>query len=823
MDPFDLRLWPEFVQAGGNSNLPFIIDQVCIDSRRISSSHALFIALKGSEDGHQYVEHAIRAGAKAVIVSCNFDSSVPEERLLRVKSPLVALQTISSIYRLGQKAKVIAIGGTYGKTMLKDLLIKLLSDRFQVTASPESFNSQIGVPLSLLTIQNTHEIALIEAAISKPNEMDFLAEIIRPDAAIIAPIGKKHLATLQNIAIAADEILKLLKNISNGWSLIPNSLKEKEISCSKIYFWDEPSPHLPHAEPLTDHRYQIRFPCGYNWQGRIPCAFYYYLNLINMAIKTAWLLGISTKTIISKLLCYKPESMRTEIWRSPSGALFINDSYCHDPQSVSRALKYYEQTPGQRKIFVFNGMKGCKNPAEVAAQYRCVGHSIKQESLDLLLLVGQYPYDHLVEQLPDLSIVHCQDKEEGFLQLKKHLKPTDTVLFKGENRLALDELIERFNGSIHNNQCTINLDAVRHNISMMRSRLPANTRLMVIVKAFAYGTGDLHMAKFLKNCQIDILGVSQVEEGISLKKAGVVQKIFVIHAAHYEAAKVVEWEFEVSVSEKTMIQALQKEAAQRQKKIKVHLHIDSGMGRFGCRPEEALELAKLIVSSSSLHLEGIMTHFSSADDPQSDPFTHHQAGIFDSVIAELRSHQIEAPWIHASSSSAAIRFDFPHYNMVRIGLALYGIYASASMPKNLEFQLALSLTSRIVGINLCKKGESISYGRHYIVSKPEQRIAILPLGYFDGLHRNYSNTGYVIIRGKKAPRVGKICMDFMMVDISEIPDAAIGDPVLIFGKDEYGQYLAPEELAKTGDSITHELITCLGPRIPRLFVYEERE
>jgi alanine racemase len=315
--------------------------------------------------------------------------------------------------------------------------------------------------------------------------------------------------------------------------------------------------------------------------------------------------------------------------------------------------------------------------------------------------------------------------------------------------------------------------------------------------------------------------VSYVDEGVVLKRAGAKQSIFVINAAVYEASKVVKWGLEVGVSDKSLIEAISAEATKQNKKIKVHLHIDTGMSRFGCRPEEALDLARLIADCPLLEFEGIMTHFACADNPEDDPFTAMQARTFENVIQEMQKQGIHVPWKHAANSAAAMRFHFPHFNMVRIGLAAFGLYSSEATRQSMELRLALSLISRIVGINICKAGETISYGRTYQVQQEKQRIAVIPIGYFDGLHRNYSGKGHMIIRGQKAPMVGKICMDFMMVDVTSIPNASIGDTVLIFGEDEHGHYLSPEDLALRGDSIVYELITCLGPRIQRIFVYEE--
>jgi alanine racemase len=369
-----------------------------------------------------------------------------------------------------------------------------------------------------------------------------------------------------------------------------------------------------------------------------------------------------------------------------------------------------------------------------------------------------------------------------------------------------------------NNQCLIDLSAIKDNIEALRRHLPKENRIMVMVKAQAYGTDHLQMSIFLSSIGIDILGVSYVDEGVALREANIRQDVFVLNAAIYEVANVVKYGFEVGVSDAEMIRALDKEATAQFKAIKVHLHIDTGMRRFGCRPEEALDLARLIQSCPSLLLEGIMTHFTSADDPTEDTFTLQQTFLLDSAIKEITDAGIDIPWRHAANSSASMRFRFPQYNMVRIGLAIYGLYTSQSVKKAMELIPAHSLTSRIVGINICKPGETISYGRSYTVTGKEQRIAVLPIGYFDGLHRHYSGKGSIIIRGCRCPMVGRICMDFMMVDVSAVPGVQVGDQALIFGKGSDGEYLSPEELAFSGGTIAHELITCMGPRIQRVFI-----
>ncbi len=409
MDRFDLRLWPHFVAAGGCSSTPAFIDQITIDSRHIGSSHALFVALQGKQDGHHYIEDAMHNGAKYALVShswhppsnVNFSSIV----FLRMDSPLLGLQSLAKCYRETKKTFVVGIAGTYGKTMVKDLLQKMLSSHLEVTASPGSFNSQIGVPLSLFTIEKHHEIALIEAAISEKNEMETLASMITPDAVILAPIGSKHLATLKDLETAEMETLNLLRHTNQkGWVLLPQTLHQRYpcTHSASAHFWDEKVNNLPHAFLLNDTAeptlpYCITFPDGKRYQGMITSGFYYFINLINMTSKAAWLLGVPSEAIIDVIANYHPEPIRTEIWKSEQGAIFINDSYCADTHAIDQALKLYEQSSGGRKIFLFGGMRHKKHSLSTQLDYKHAGQALYNQKLDFLLLVGSHSYKALTE------------------------------------------------------------------------------------------------------------------------------------------------------------------------------------------------------------------------------------------------------------------------------------------------------------------------------------------------------------------------------------------------------------------------------------------
>lgn len=838
MDHIDIQNCPAIASLLAKSGFfeKAIIDQIAIDSRRITSPNSLFVALPGSHDGHDFVRHAATNGCKFAFVKEDYhpDSLSPSITLIHCPSPLRALQELAAYYRsLLKNTTFVGIAGSFGKTMVKDLLFLILKEILSTAASPDSFNSKIGVPLSIFTISSKHSIALIEAAVSHPGEMEILENMIKPDHGILTHMGKKHIHTMGDLSTNISETMKLFKDLSqNGWLLIPKNPELAHFSVKMpcdIYQWHNlyiNLPHVSHTGSLHDPEatYSIQFPEGDSFQALIPCENHYYTDLLNMAVKAAWLLGARKNEILKIVKTFEPEPTRTEVWQSSLGATFINDSSCGDPSSLDVSLHTLQKTSKSgRKIFVFSGLK---SDASVTTQdYRRTGIVLSRHNIDKLYLIGNYPYLPLLQEIQKSpispEIFFCQNHDEAISKLRSDARHDDVILLKGSKRLPFDSLAGAFADASCSNLCLINLAAIEWNLKALRKHLAPSTRMMVMVKAHAYGSDSIRIARFLHSIGIDILGVSYIDEAVVLRRAGIDTALFVIDIPPYETSKAVKWDLEVGVSSFETIVNLGNEASHQRKKIKVHLHIDTGMSRFGCRPEESLEFAKKIDSHPNLILEGLMTHFACSEDPSQDEFTLQQASKFNACIRAMAEEGIHPPWIHAANSAASIRFSFSEYNMVRVGLAAWGLHASEWTQKKLDLRLALALISHVEGINVCKKGDTISYGRSYVVSKETQTFAVLPIGYFDGLHRSYSGKANVMIRGFNAPMVGAICMDYMMVDVTNIPNVRVGDPVLIFGTDRFGQFLSPEGLARSGNSIVHELITCLGPRIPRVFVYED--
>lgn len=366
-----------------------------------------------------------------------------------------------------------------------------------------------------------------------------------------------------------------------------------------------------------------------------------------------------------------------------------------------------------------------------------------------------------------------------------------------------------------NRQLLVSLDAVEHNLATLSSRLPADTRLMPMVKANGYGTDICQMATTAFDWGADIVGVAYVSEAQQLRDYGITGDIFICQPNADEFPQAVDLGVHMAVMSASQIDALNTEAAKQERSITVHLKINSGLNRFGCAAEDALELAQMIDAAPQLHFDGVMTHFASADDPYEDSFTLQQVATFDRCIAELEKQGLSPKWRHAANSAGILRFQLPQYNMARPGIACLGIPPSAAAQGIADLKVATELHTRIVHINLCHPGDTVSYARSYRCSRPLERIAAIPVGYADGIHWSYRNKGYVLIGNSKAPLVGNICMDSCLIDITNIPHAQVGDTVTIIGND-----LPPTQLANQWGTIPYQILVGLGARIHRKFIKE---
>ncbi|MBS0622620.1 MAG: alanine racemase [Verrucomicrobia bacterium] len=717
---------------------------------------------------------------------------------LRVERTLQALQELAAAYRRLLPTTIVAITGCYGKTLTKDLLEVLLRQRKRTYASSGSLNSQLGVALSLLEISHLDEIALIEAGVSQVGDMSKLAHMIAPDYALLTTIEGAHLHTMGSLTQTLEEKKLLLQAVpSSGWVIAPQRLSLKNLPSRQI-FWDTPSPHLPHAD-FKEPLFQLTFPEGKTFDLPLKQPVPRQKELLCRALKAAFLLGVESDALIEGLKSYLPQTLYTEMWTSPFGMTFLNDSYCSDPLSIERAFRLFNKAAEGRRLFVFDGFR--QEPSR--GMRRHLVAALKQHQIDHVLLIDQAR--SLAKDLQETKITLCADAKEAWNALRQEPQKKATVLLKGARKKGLDQLREEFAEGLSDSRLCLHLDKVEANLNAFRHHLGPQVKICAMVKANGYGTDAIAMAKCLADAGVHLLGVAHLHEAIALRLAGITTDILCLYTAPYEVSQAIEWQVQVAVYDLSLIELLSAEAKRRGRIVPIHLHVDTGMSRLGCRPKETASLALAIERSSSLRLEGVMTHFACADDPAKDAVTRKQFDLFCRL-------NIQAPLIHAANSAAATRFHLPGCNMVRLGLGLLGL---GPCSPTLCLQPAVELSSRIATIQYCQAGETVSYGGTYTVKRAVERIGVIPLGYADGISRAYSNRGQVKVCGQWAPIVGNVCMDFFMCDLTSIPQAQEHTPVLLFGEEPNA-----EEFAQVGGLTPYELLTRLGSRIQRVFRYE---
>jgi len=813
MESFDLASWPLFKSQHAPS---VSIDCVSIDSRSISSPNTLFIALKGSrDDGHHYVKSALDAGACFAIVNENWTipSDVDPKKLIRVPCCLYALQDLAKKYRQSLSLCLIAVVGSCGKTMLKDLLGHLFGTK--AYTSPESYNSQLGVPLGLLSIPKKSTLAFIEMAATESGEMERLVSMAQPDIALVTNFYNRSFSTEKAGQTVVQEILELLCLLPlSGFALVEDH-PHVDLSCLQVpwYAWNKKSENLPWIESIANDGQERNLCCTFPDNKKttisLPTEHAYLQNLLILGVQAAWKLGLSSSTTSQALSSYIPDLMRTEVWKNKKGTTFINSTYCHTPLTLDASLSEITKGKGKRALVIGGNAEFSKHAKEIVT---CAN----RHDISTLFAWPQSFAQTLQKQTHEpLSILSFERKEKAVTAAQESAREDDTIIFKGTHKLPIKWLLKETEG-LPLTTIRINLAAIRTNIERIRLFLPEKTHLMIMVKASAYGTDAVLMADFFYSIGITMLGVSHVDEGEQLRLAGVSQGIFVIHAAEYEMEKVATNNLEIGISTLSQVHAAQRAAQKEGVTIRVHLNVDTGLKRFGCHPSLAYQLAHAIEKAPELELNGIYTHFSSAEDPKKDALTLDQAKTLSTIIDTLSTEGIHPRYRHASNSAAALRLKLPQFNMVRIGLAPFGLLLSP----HVKLRPALSLSTRIVSLSTAKKGDLVGYNGTHTVDH-DAKLAVIPMGYHDGLHRAYSNTAAVQVRGHLVPIVGKVCMDFAIVDVTSIEDVAVGDTVHIFGEDEHGRYHSPEVFAKSGGTIVNELMASLGPRIKRLFIYDE--
>jgi alanine racemase len=807
----ELRDAPREIAIGG----------VAIDSRRVQPGD-LFVALKGrQQDGHRYVPEALGAGAALVLVARGMDwVDVPR---LEVDDPLLALQKLAAWYRTQYLPQVVAITGSNGKTVVKDALAACLTSRFRVAASPGSWNSQVGVPLAVLGAPPGSQIGVFEAGVSAPGEMEAIEAILRPDFGVLVNVGLAHFAAFGSREAIAREKMGLFRHLpASHWLIAPADplLEDLPLPCERVHpgmDW----PRLIECRPTaTGFALSLQF-ADQQLTLSVRTRSLPLVEDLLIAMTAALRLGVDPTQIVGALEDYGFGPTRMETWRTPEGITIINDTASNDPLSVQAALDTVAATPsnGHRRLFVFGGMADLGSHDQ--REHGLIGRVAAERGFTHLLLLPHTANEHTsagwLSLRPEASLLQVPDWQALRQQVRDLAQPGDLVLMKAAAAEGLEVAAPAIWESMAPRRLLIDLGAIRENVARFRVLSGPRVAILAVLKAWAYGTELPRLALALQASGVDWIGVSTADEGALARRAGVRLPILVMLMDREEVDKVVRYGLTPVVYSLPLARVLVETLRDMGAECDVHLEVDTGMGRLGVTPEEALAAARLLRGSGVVRLRGVMTHLAGADDPASDRYSDQQLARFEQVVAAIRSEGDEPLCIHAAATSAAVRFPGARYDMVRLGLGLFGIAPSSEVAEAIQLEQALAFVSRLAQVAVWPRGQRVGYNGSYVVEQEQQRIGIVAAGYNDGVPWRLSNAGEVLVQGQRARILGRVSMDSMAVDLTAVPDAAVGDEVLIFGSHQ-GQVLPPEEVAARAGSIPYELLVNVDSRrVQRIF------
>ena len=811
---------------GGKGTLPAPgnkITRLLIDSRSLSfPEETLFFAIKTRHgDGHRYIGELYRRGVRDFVVTqADCIKELNDANFIVVKECIAALQTLAAHHRSLFDIPIIGITGSDGKTIVKEWLYYLVAENYNVTRSPRSYNSQIGVPLSVWQLRKESTLGIFEAGISQSREMERLQQIIKPTIGIITNISNAHQENFNTAEEKCCEKLSLFKecdviiyNADNN--ILADAVGSMLLPARKIA-WSQKNPERPlyiysieKDGQGTTIRYQyINIRDSY----RIPFLDEASVEDSINCLAAALYLMIPPEKIAERMVQLEPVAMRLEVKEGKRGCMIINDSYNADTASLDIALDFMERRsntmPGLKRTLILADIKQSGEDAQTL--YSRVLDCINKRGIEKFIGVGNGIATQAA--LFASSGIECHffaGTEELLASRLLREAEQEYILIKGSRSFHFEDVTEALEKKVHQTILEVNLSALRDNLNRYRNALAPGTRTVCMVKADAYGAGALETGRTLQECNADYLAVAVADEGAELRKEGIITGIIVMNPEPCSYRTLFDNKLEPEVYSFGMLDSLIKAACREGiTDYPVHIKIDTGMHRLGFLPNEIPTLIEVLKKQYALTPRSVFSHFVGSDSPQFDSFSAVQIERFNSaatMLQEAFSHKILR---HICNSAGAERFTDVQYDMVRLGIGLYGI---SPIKEDATLHPISTLKTIILQIHDVPADETVGYSRRGML-KRDSRIAALPIGYADGLNRKLGNgKGYCIVNGQKAPYVGNICMDVCMIDVTGI-ECNEGDTVEIFGPD-----LPVTQLAEWLETIPYEILTSVSNRIKRVY------
>ena len=776
------------------------IDFPVFDSRLVNSPEkVLFVAIKSAKnDGHNYALEMYDRGCRNFILSSKFDTSkLSGANILRVDDTIEALQKIASKHRHTFKGEVIGITGSNGKTIVKEWLSLILGGKFHITKSPKSYNSKIGVPISVLGLNSKTELSVFEAGISTKGEMAILEGIIKPTIGIFTNIGTSHDSGFESREEKIREKLELFKEVKHLIYRLDHTEIQEQIvrkSIKQGVSWSTETEDADYFYSVTRNEITLHLQ-GSKIQFSLPFDITIWVENSLHVITACHLLGLGSDEIQAGLNLLKSVPMRLEVKEGVNGCQVVDDSYTNDLQALEVALQFLSQNGShQKRTLVLSDLEGSHQD-----DYNKISAMVKSYGVDRFIGIGESIKK--VNSVKDSTFY-----EDVNMLINDDPKFSDEfILVKGSRRFHLEEVVKMLENKSHQTKLKVNLEAITHNLSVYQSMLDPKTKVMAMVKAFGYGGGSSEVAKMLQLHKVDYLAVAYTDEAISLREQNIKIPIMVMNSVISDHGRLIKYQLEPEVYSLHFLRTLAELGAPMQ----IHLKLETGMNRLGLDGEE-LATAITILENSSLAVKSIFTHLASAEQEGDDNFTEIQIEKFERnynlIIERLKIH----PTKHVLNSSGIVRWPQYQFDMVRLGIGMYGYDPTGQ----LNLRAVSSFTSSISQIKTVSSKQTVGYNRSGVIHE-KTSIATIAVGYADGYNRKLGNgIGKVQINGHLVPTVGNICMDMLMVDVTQIP-CKIGDEVTLFADNPKLQ-----DVAEWSETIPYEILTGIGSRVKRVYYSE---
>ena len=814
------------------------ISRLLTDSRKlVDPAASLFFAIPTKRNnGARYVSELYKKGVRNFVLDAAISADLKEAilnlsqaNIWLVSNVVSALQHLSSNHRSLFDIPVVGVTGSNGKTVVKDWIVQLLAPDHNIAANPKSYNSQIGVPLSVWQLNSEHDFAVFEAGISEPGEMEALREVIRPTIGIFTNIGQAH---DENFLTRRQKIAEKLQLFTHCNALI-YCLDHKEIHSVvsenekfrqlRRFTWGSSSDNDVQllSVSVSEHHSLLTInytePSGNRGDVELEIPFVDRASVENAmhCITLMIYLGCPVNTIKERCRGLQPVAMRMEMGEAINNCMLINDSYSLDINSLSIALDYlqHEQQHFQKTLIISDFVQSGLPESELYSQ---VAVLISQRGITKFIGIGP-ALQRNADKFSNVKSIFFDSTPDFLREYDFASFQNETILLKGARSFQFEDIAKSLQRKLHETVMEVNLDALVHNVNYYRSRISPNTKLMAMVKASSYGAGKVEVASALQFNHVDYLTVAYCDEGVELRRNGITLPVMIMNPEEESFDNIIRYKLEPDIYSFRILElfaASAKMYVADGERLPVHIELDTGMHRLGFGIDDMERLSSILQKRDMpLYVKSVFSHLACSEDPAMDDFTRMQIERFRQGSSDLKRLLHRDDIIcHILNSSGITRFPEAQFDMVRLGIGLYGVSPESEVQACLQH--VSTLKTRISQIKDIPENDSVGYNRRWIAQRPS-RIAIIPIGYADGLSRHLGyGRGKVSIAGKEVPIIGSICMDMCFVDVTGV-DCSEGDEVVLFGNPQQLQ-----NMADAAETIPYEILTSVSPRVKRIYVSE---